>query len=59
MLRNRKIIGTILITVGLLGTGASLVVIACLTQQILLLASGSLVLLGDGVYILKRYYFLR
>jgi len=54
----KKRIGTILITIGLLGIGISLMIIASLVQQIFLSAIGSIVLLGDGVYLLKQYYFL-
>lgn len=59
MLNDKKTIGTILVAIGLAGIGISLVVIACLSQQIVLLASGSIVLFGDGIYLLKQYYFLR
>jgi len=58
MLKNR--IGTILIASGAFGIGISLIIIAGLIQQVYLLAIGSIVLMGDGVYLLKQYYcFLR
>jgi len=55
----KRTIGTVLIIVGLLGIGTSLILIACLSQQIIWLAIGSIILLSDGVYVLKQYYFSR
>ena len=57
MLKNK--IGKIMTIVGLLGIGASLLLIASITQITYLWLIGSTIPLACGIYLLRSYFFLR
>ena len=52
----KKKVGRILTVVGLVGMGASLVLLSGISQNLWLLGGGSILLLCSGVYYLNQYY---
>ena len=56
-MRRKRAIGQILVAVGLVGVAVSFVLLFAITQQPIFWYMGSITILGDGIYVMKQYYY--